>query len=80
MKEEIKPVAYINVKILAKDGKVHSLGSSGVALMPNRKADRAILKLLQEGTDANDLLPLLELSVNFLDDSGDSDIEFDLES
>nr|DAN41888.1 MAG TPA: hypothetical protein [Caudoviricetes sp.] len=46
--------------------------------MPNRKADRAILKLLQEGTDANDLLPLLELSVNFLDDSGDSDPEFDI--
>lgn len=80
MKEEIKPVAYINIKIRAKDGKVHSLGSSGVALMPNRKADKAILKLLKEGVDANDLLPLLELSVNFLDDSGDSDIEFDLES
>lgn len=78
MKEEIKPSAYINIKIRAKDGKVHSLGSSGVALMPNRKADRAILKLLQEGTDANDLLPLLELSVNFLDDSGDSDPEFDI--
>ena len=80
MKEEIKPVAYINIKIRAKDGKVHSLGSSGVALMPNRKADKAILKLLKEGVDANDLLPLLELSVNFLNDSGDSDIEFDLES
>ena len=48
--------------------------------MPNRKADKAILKLLKEGVDVNDLLPLLELSVNFLDDSGDSDIEFDLES
>lgn len=80
MKEEIKPSAYINIKIRAKDGKVHSLGSSGVALMPNRKADKAILKLLKEGVDVNDLLPLLELSVNFLDDSGDSDIEFDLES
>lgn len=65
----IRPIAYLNIRLACDDGQARQLGQKGLALMPNRAVDRGIVETFfnEDGSrteyDINELIGDIELSI-----------------